>query len=682
MAHFGVDIGGTFTDSVLVVDDAVHTVKTPTTDDLVSGIAAGVDAATTRAGIDPGTIESFNHGSTVAVNTLIEGTGATTAIVTTAGFRDVFEIGEAYRDASLLYDPRGEHHPPLVRRRLRFEVPERTAADGSVVTPLDEAAVADVAQTLRDRDVGSVAVCFLHSYANPTHERRAREILRERAPEIDVSLSTDVSPEIREYTRTATTAADAYVKPSVSSYLSRLEGALEAAGVEGNVNIMKSDGGLARPSVAASRPITQVISGPVAGVKAAESVATDAAFGDVITFDMGGTSADVALVEDGQPVQESRRTVRGLEINGPFVNINTVGAGGGSIAWVDEVGALRVGPRSAGANPGPACYGRGGTEPTVTDANLVLGVLNATNFAGGEIDLDVDAARESLATIAEPLGLRVDEAAVAVREVVDSNLASAIRVVTVQEGNDPREFALMAFGGAGPAHACDVATELGIDRVVFPANSGLFSATGLLNADVSHEYVRSLVTTLEDADPDEIAAAVEDLLERARSELDAECVPPADRSFALAFDAMYEGQAHYLTVPVSATTVDDSVLAELESAFERRHEERYGFRDETNPIEVVNLRLTATGAVGLDRVDANPAEASDAADAGRGEREVRLGGDETVVTPFYEWESLGPGASLSGPAVVEARNATAWIAPSFDAAVDDAGHLVARRVER
>ncbi|MFC7233373.1 hydantoinase/oxoprolinase family protein [Saliphagus sp. GCM10025308] len=458
MPHIGVDIGGTFTDTVLVDGDAVHTVKTPTTEDLVCGVVAGVDATTTRAGIEPETIESFNHGSTVAVNTLIEGTGAKTAIVTSDGFRDVFEIGEAYRDASLLYDPRGEHHPPLVRRRFRFEVTERTAADGSIVTPLNEDAVADVAAALRERDVESAAVCFLHAYANPKHERRAREILADHAPEIDVSLSTDVSPEIREYTRTATTAADAYVKPAVSTYLSRLVDALGTAGVEGTINIMKSDGGLAQPTVASRRPITQVISGPVAGVKASQSVAATADLGDVITFDMGGTSADVALIKDGAPVEESRRMVRGLKINGPFVNINTVGAGGGSIAWLNDVNALKVGPRSAGARPGPACYRRGGTEPTVTDANLVLGVLNPSNFAGGEVALDVDAARESLSTVAEQLSMSVNETAVAVREVIDSKLASAIRVVTVQEGNDPREFALMAFGGAGPAHACDIAT--------------------------------------------------------------------------------------------------------------------------------------------------------------------------------------------------------------------------------
>lgn len=682
MPHLGVDIGGTFTDTVLVADDAVHTVKTPTTDDLISGIVAGIDATTTRAELPLSSVDSFNHGSTVAVNTLIEKTGARTAILTSGGFRDVFEIGEAYRDAALLYDPRGEHHPPLIPRRQRFEVPERVGPDGRVSTPLDEEAVREVAAELDACEVESVAVCFLHSYANPTHERRAREIIETHAPTVDVSVSSDVSPEIREYTRTATTAADAYIKPKVSTYVADLEASLDENGLDGAINIMKSDGGLARPHVASTRPITQAISGPVAGVKAAQFFADSADVSDVITFDMGGTSCDTALVRDGTPVEEPHRKIQGLKINGPFVSINTVGAGGGSVAWLDEVDALRVGPRSAGANPGPACYGRGGAEPTVTDANVVLGMLNPSNFAGGELNLDVDAARASLERIADPLDMDVESAAVAVRDVVDSNLASAIRVVSVKEGYDPREFALVAFGGAGPAHACDVADELGIETVVFPANSGLFSATGLLQADIRHEYVQSLVTPVHELDPEALDDRVTETIETASDELASERVPPEDRSFALSFDAQYDGQAHYLTVSLSDTTVDADALAELEASFEAAHESRFGFRDRENPIEVVNVRVTATGDVGLDDVGGRPETITGGLEAAeRGERPVRLSADRTVLAPYYDWERLGPSHSVEGPAVVEARNSTAWISPTFDATVDPDGTLVARRTD-
>jgi N-methylhydantoinase A len=443
---------------------------------------------------------------------------------------------------------------------------------------------------------------------------------------------------------------------------------------------MKSDGGLARPHVASTRPITQTISGPVAGVKAAQFFADSTDIQNIITFDMGGTSCDTALVQDGTPVEEPHRKIQGLKINGPFVSINTVGAGGGSIAWLDEVDALRVGPRSSGATPGPACYGRGGTEPTVTDANLVLGVLNPSNFAGGEMDLDVDAARASLEPIAEALGVGIERAAVAVRSVVDSNLASAIRVVSVKEGYDPREFALMAFGGAGPAHACNVADKLDIDTVIFPANSGLFSATGLLQSDIRHEYVQSIVKLADAVDSGRLDDRVDAMVEDANEELSSERVPPADRSFQISFDAQYEGQAHYLTVPLGGTTVNDAALSAFADRFEEMHESRFGFRDEENPIEIVNIRVTATGAIGLDDVRTERDTESGGENAAkRGERTVRLSDDRTVTAPHYEWERLSPEATIDGPAIVEARNSTAWIAPAFDATVRPDGTLLARR---
>lgn len=677
MRAIGVDIGGTFTDTVLVDGDDVHAVKTSSTADVLTGLARGIEAACERGGVDPGDVEAFSHGSTIAVNALIEGTGADTAVVTTAGFRDVLEIGEGYRDADLLYAPCNDVDPSLVPRERRYGVAERLNASGEVVTPLDEDDLDRVVDDVLDSDVSAVAVCLLHAYRNPVHEERVLERFAERAPDLDVSLSSRVSPEIREYARTATTVADAYLKPELSAYLNRLEDTLGDAGVTAPVAIMKSDGGLARPGIAADRPVTQVVSGPVAGVNAATFVAGQCGLDDVLTFDMGGTSCDAAVVADGDPVEVSHREIRGLKINGPFTNVNTVGAGGGSIARVDEVGALRVGPESAGADPGPACYGRGGTRPTVTDADLVLGMLNPENFAGGTMTLDPEAARESIRThVAEPMGTNVKTAAVAIRDVIDTEMASAIRVVAVNDGYDPREFALVGFGGAGPVHACRVAAELGVERVVFPTNPGVLSSLGLLVSDLRHEYVRSLVETVDEADPEAVTDAIGELVERGREELDQEGVDPADRSFRVAFDAMYEGQAHYLTVPCPDREVSRDTLDDVAAAFERAHDDQYGFVDDRNPVELVNLRVTAVGATPDPAFDPDD-DATTGTPTPAGTREVVLDADERVETPYYDRSALAPGHHVDGPAVVELDNTTIWIPPGFDGRVDEYGNVLA-----
>jgi len=681
MRAIGVDIGGTFTDTVLVDGDDIHAVKTSSTADVLTGLSRGIEAACDRAGVDPGDVDVFSHGSTIAVNALIEETGAETAIVATDGFADAIEIGEGFRGADLLYAPCNEYDRPLVPRRHRYGVAERIDADGEVRTPLDTDDLDRVIDEVREAGVEAVAVCLLHAYRNDEHERAIVDRFAERAPDIDMSRSSRVSPEIREYARTATTVADAYLKPELSAYLDRLEDEFAAVGLRAPVAIMKSDGGLARPSIAAERPVTQVISGPVAGVNAAAFVANQRDLEDVLTFDMGGTSCDAAIVADGEPVEVSHREIRGLKINGPFTEVETVGAGGGSIARVDEVGALRVGPESAGADPGPACYGRGGTRPTVTDADLVLGILNAENFAGGSMALDADAARESIREhVAEPMGTDVESAAMAIREVIDTEMASAIRVVAVNEGYDPREFALVGFGGAGPAHACSVATELGIDEVVFPGNPGVLSSLGLLVSDIRHEYVRSLVETVTEADPAAISAAIEELIERGHGELETEEVAPEDRAFRVSFDMMYDGQAHYLNVPYAGESVDGSDLDDIAAAFERAHEDQYGFVDERNPIELVNLRVTAVGATPDPTMDpAGTTSGTDPADARVGTREVVLDRDERVETPYYDPDGLHPGDELTGPAVVEQENTTIRLPPTFDGEIDPYGNLVATR---
>lgn len=689
MVRVGIDTGGTFTDAVLVDEGRIHTVKTPTTDDIISGVRTGFIEVCEAAGVEPADVGGFSHGSTVALNALLEEEGAKTALVTTEGFADVLELREGHRDASLLYAPCGERPWIPIPRRHRYGVTERITADGDVATPLDESDVRAVIADLQSDGIESVAVCLLHAYRNSAHEERIGELLGEAAPEMEVSLSSSVSPEIREYSRTATTAVDAFVRPIVGDYLSQLEATLRDRGLTAPVTIMNSDGGVAHADIAADRPITQLLSGPVGGVKAAQHVGSRLGLEDIITLDMGGTSCDAAIVQGGEPIEESHREVRGVKLNGPFVGIHTVGAGGGSIARSTAEESLRVGPESAGANPGPACYGHGGDRPTVTDADLVLGLLNPTDFAGGAFDLDVDAARSAIRDhVADPLGLGTEQAALAIRNVIDTKLASAIRVVSMQAGYDPRNFALMGFGGAGPAHACAVGDELDTDTIVFPANPGLLSAGGLLVSDVEHNYVRSLVETVAEADRDAIDGAVRELLEHGADELDSEDVPAADREFVVSFDMMYSGQAHYLNVPLgrvelAAGGLPDTVRFTPDNAdaladrFERQHERQYDFVDADNDIELVNLRVTARGAV--DAPNIGMAGGGESLEGAReGTREVVVGRDERVDAPYYEWTNLPAETTIPAPGIIESSNTTVWLPPAVDARLDADKNVVVR----
>lgn len=678
MYYVGVDTGGTFTDTVLVADSGIHTVKTLTTEDLISGIISGFETICERVEISTDEIESFSHGSTVAVNALIEQTGAKTALVTTAGFEDVLEIGEGFRGGSLLYDPCGEHVPPLIPRKDRYGVDERLTPDGEVETPLNRTDVDEVVDDLATEEFDSVAIALLHAFENPKHERAVADIIGNKLPEVDVSLSSAVSPEIREYSRTSTTVADAYIKPAVKSYLERLMTALRETGYHGRMAIMNSSGGVSGPGVATKRPVTQILSGPVAGVRAAQFIGSRIGIENIITLDMGGTSCDTTVIEGGEPDEVPHRYEQGMKINGPFVDINTVGAGGGSIAWLDDVNALRVGPESAGSDPGPACYGFGGSRPTVTDADLVLGILNPDNFAGGEVDLDKSAATMAIDEgISEPLGLSTTEATVAIRDVIDAKMASALRVISVKQGHDPRDFALMGFGGAGPMHSCNVASELGIDTVVFPNNPGLLSALGLIVSDFEHEYVQSLVVSIDEANPDRIERTIEGLIETGNSELEDEGIPPADRSFEVTFDLRYTGQSNYLNIRSDGQYVDETTFDTLTDDFETKHREQFGFVDDVHPIEVVNARVTARGWTESPDLVESDAASSDAAAAQRGTRPVIVDGDTVVETPYYDGESLGPGHEIVGPGVVELANSTVWLPPDFDLRVDQYNNMIA-----
>lgn len=680
MPRVGIDTGGTFTDTILIDGSDVYAVKTRTTPDLISGILEGFSRVCDQADVAPDEIDGFSHGSTVAVNALIEKEGAKTALVTTRGFRDVLEIGRGFRESDLLYSPCGPHQPTLIRRRHRYEVDERYELGAGVVTPLDSDDAGRVVDQLAAEGYESVAICFLHAYEHPTHEEEFATLLSDRLPGIDISISSDVSPEIREYRRMATTAVDAYLKGKVSSYISQLEAELTDVGLTTPINIMKSDGGAARSHLAKTRPVSQTISGPVAGVKTASVLGEILGMDDLITFDMGGTSIDTAMIVGGDPVGSPYRKIGGMTINGPFVDIVNVGAGGGSIAWIDEVDALRVGPQSAGADPGPVCYGHGGTEPTVTDADLLLGLLNPANFAGGSISLLVDDARRAVREeIAEPFGMDVDEAALAIRDLIDNKMAGAVRTVSIDKGLDPRDFALVGFGGAGPMHACNVADELGVSTVIFPNNPGLTSSLGCLLSDLKHDYVRSIVVDYHSLEVERVNAIVEELMERGRSDLEDEAIPPEDREFVVSFDMRYQGQAHNLNVEMDGYEFTRDSLQALAERFDVVHEEQYGFTDEANPDEFVNVRVTAKGDVENPSLTVTAPEDGPSTAPSSGVREVIVDIDSSVSAPYYDWSDIHPGHTFVGPAIFELDNSTIWLPATFGAEVDDYKNLIATR---
>jgi N-methylhydantoinase A len=647
----GVDVGGTFTDLVAIVDGELRTAKVPSVPD---DQAVGVAAALRAAGVEDAAVDVLAHGTTVATNALLERRGARTALVTTEGFRDVIEIARQKRAS--LYDLAAHHPPPLVPRELRFVVRERMGPAG-VVVPLDEESLAAAVTAVRAAEAKAVAVCFLFGFLHPEHERRAGEALRIALPGVRVSLSSEVLPEFREYERFSTTVANAYLGPALASYLERLEP---------RPLVMQSSGGVVDVSAAVERPAACVLSGPAAGVVGAAFVAALAGFRDVLTFDMGGTSTDVAAVVDGEVQVTPGSVVGGVPIRFPMVDLHSVGAGGGSVAWIDEGGALRVGPRSTGARPGPACYGRGGEEPTVTDANVLLGYLADGAVLGGEVRLERARAERALAqlTVDESSqerfnpGLRdwvanatspdapgrVVAAALGVVRVADAEMVRALRVISVERGLDPREFALLAFGGAGPLHACSLAEELGLARVLVPRASGVLSALGLAVADLRRDYV---APTQVAGEPDEALAA---LVARAGQEL-----PEADLTRLV--DARYRGQSHELTVPAE----------EWRTAFGDAHERRYGFRLEAD-VEAVNVRVVAA------RSRPRPSLATAAAAGARDERRRIYLDDAWIEVPV-----LGPDAAVAGPAIVELPEATCLVRPGWSGEPDPAGTLVLER---
>ena len=649
--RLGADVGGTFTDLVAVTAEGrIVTAKVPSTP---RDQSVGVTRAWRASGVPASGIAVFAHGTTVATNALLERRGGRTALVTTEGFRDLLEIGRQNRAS--LYDLGRHHPPPLVPRELRFTVQERAGPQG-VVAPLDQTMVAEAVEAIAAAgDVEAVAVCLLFGFLHPEHERRVGDAVCSRLPGVAVSLSSDVLPEFREYERMSTTVADAYLRPRLSSYLEHLEGQAADSGLPVPL-IMQSSGGVADITVAASHPARFVLSGPAGGVVGASYAAGLSGYRDVLTFDMGGTSTDVAPVVNGAVQMTTESVVAGVPLRLPMVDVHTVSAGGGSVAWVDEGGVLRVGPRSAGAEPGPAAYGLGGEEPTVTDANLILGALPDGARLGSGPVLQRALAERAMVPLGRKLGLTVAEAALGVIRVADTAMVRALRVISVERGLDPRRFALVAFGGAGGLHACALADELGCRTVLVPRAAGVLAALGLAISEIRRDYVRPFVGAARDA----LEAAFAELEARARSELDS---PSTERRA----DLRYAGQSFELTVP-------GSTVEELVDAFHAEHERRYGHRSDDEPVELVSLRLVASVAgPGVRLVEPEPA-----ADTEPRRRTLLLENGE-VDAVVLDRATMGRGSQVEGPAVVEFPEATCLVRPGWAGTVDDVGTLVLER---
>ncbi len=656
----GVDVGGTFTDAVLLDGERLHTAKVPSTPGEESlGVMAAIEAVLGLAGAEPGALEAFTHGMTVGTNALLTAGGARTALVCTRGFSDLLEIGRQSRPS--LYHPCRGRPRPLVDPELRFEAAERIGPDG-VIEELDEGEIERLVAAVAGSGAESVAICLLFAFRDPSHERRIAAALRAALPELPVSVSSEVLPAFREYERCSTTAIDAYLSPLLGSYLARLGELCGHRGVPAPL-VMRSSGGTAEAAEVAGSGAWSVLSGPAGGAVAARVLAGAA---NVIGFDMGGTSCDVCVVEDGSVRRTDAREVAGRPIQLPMVDVHTVGAGGGSIAWRDEGGALRVGPRSAGADPGPACYGGGGTEPTVTDANLLLGHLAPGSALAGGVELDEEAARASVAALADKLGLDEVATAEGIVRVANQGMVRALRVMTVERGLDPRGFALLPFGGAGPMHAAGVCAELEITRILCPRASGVLSSLGLIAAGRRRDTTRTLLLSGDEISPGRLAAELAELAELASLGLEG-------AELEVVYDLRYRGQAFELPIPGPARP-DQDALDALADDFAREHEARYGYRDPDAELELVGVRVAAAvpGPVLRPRAaaGARPVESV---------RQARIDG-EWVEARVLRGEPPA-GARASGPCVFELPEATLVLPGGWEAEVDGAGSIDARRRE-
>lgn len=674
-----VDIGGTFTD-VVAFDEATGSVRLAKALSTHAELARGVEDALVRGQVPLGETSSLIHGSTIVINAVVERNGAKTALITTRGFRDVYEIGRINRPES--FNPRFRKHRPLVPRELIFEIPERMLADGTERTPLDEEAARAVAAILKEEGVEAVAILFLHSYRWPEHEIWMAEILRQADPTLFISASHELSREYREYERTSTVAANAYVGPKVSTYLNDLERRLESGGFGGDLLIMQSNGGLCDASLARRQCIQMIESGPAGGVVGTIAVCEALGVEAAIAFDMGGTTAKACVIRRGEPSLSPDYFIggynEGLAIRIPVLDIVEVGTGGGSIAFLDEGGALHVGPRSAGAEPGPASYGRGGAEPTVTDANVVLGRLAPEQFLGGEMRLDRAAAETALrARISGPLHVDLERAAAGMLDVATSAMANGVRQVTLQRGLDPRDFTLFAYGGGGPLHAAAVARELSIRRVVIPRSPGHFSALGMLLADVRRDYVQTLFARLDDLSMADFEAAFRRLEAEGRTALERSGIATEQIAFERAADMRYAGQEHSVAVRMPASVGEEASREEVKRLFDEAHERLYSHSAPEESADLVSVRVSAIGRLNkpklpeIDQGGQTPAEK-----ARRGRRTVVFAGQGALTAAVFDRDELLSGNVIEGPAVIEEAASTTVIEPGDTVTVNRYGHLL------
>ncbi|WP_127479781.1 hydantoinase/oxoprolinase family protein [Nocardioides pantholopis] len=690
MKRIGVDVGGTFTDLVLWDDDGTVTVhKTPSTNhDPSIGTMDGIGVLAERAGIDPSEIEMFFHGTTVATNIVLEHNGSDVGMITTDGFRDLLHIARKKRPLNYSnYQELPWQKWQLVPRRNRRTVPERIDASGTVLTPLDEDAVRREVALLRERGVAAIAVAFLHAYRNPTHERRVKEIILEEYPGVFISLSSEVASQYREYERFSTTALNAFIGPKTSSYIANLAGKAKAAEVGEDVHLMTSAGGLVTSRSASEIPVSLLTSGVVAGLLGGCAIGAASGFPSVITLDVGGTSADIGVAPDGRLRMKHLLDTRVGDYHAmvPMAEVDTIGAGGGSVAMVDEGGMFRVGPRSAGAYPGPACYNRGGTEPTSTDAMVVMGWLREDSFLSGTMDVVPALAEDAIrGQVAERLGTSLEKAAMGIFTILAHSMTEAISLHSVRKGYDPRDFSLVAEGGAGPLFAWQIAEQLGIPRVIVPGHPGITSAVGLLTTDIRYEVPTTVWTSSAEPDLALLREQMDRLADQATAQLRADGIAEEDITLERSVDCRYVGQGYELRVAAPAGEIDEAWVQQTAEAFHEAHGRTYSQRFDDKPVQLVNIRVTGVGAVPHVRIAEIERGGEDAAHAIKTTTKALFwerdsAEPEWMETPVYRRELLLAGNTFTGPAIVEQFDSTTIVGIGQRATVDAVGHIIIER---
>lgn len=678
--RLGIDVGGTFTDLVLINDKTggIHFTKTLTIPkDLAQGVMNGIEKILKISNSNVDELEYIAHGTTIGTNALIERKGAKVGLITTAGFRDVLEIARIERPDAGLYDIFVDLPKPLVPRYLRLEADERIGADGEIVIPLDDNSVISAVEQFKKAEVEAIAVCLLFSFRNQTHENRVRDICQEVFPQALVTISSEIAPEFREFERTSTTVINAYLLPVARNYVNSLQDRLSAKFGEMDLRIMQASGGTMTAEVAKSHAVHMVNSGPAGGALATGLFGRLAGEDSIISMDMGGTSFDVGLIINGQPRIKSEGEFEGFPVKIPMIDVEGIGAGGGSIAWVDTGGALNVGPQSAGADPGPACYGNGGELPTVTDANLILGRLNPDYFLGSEMKLSTDLAKNAISSsIAEPLNISVEDAAAGIIRVVNANMVRGLSANSTQSGYDVREFSLLAFGGAGPLHAVELAEETGISRVIIPPYCAVFSAFGGVVSDIRHDYVQTVAYSQAEATPEILQGHFDDLMTKAQQLFDDEKVPGDSISIERLIDLRYEGQSYELTVPLEKNgELEQADIDKIIADFHSLHKRIYAYGNPSESVEFISVRLIGIGRVpeiNLARDDLK----ENTSPPHKAERLVYFPGNGFINSLIYEREDLIPGASLNGPALIEETTSTTVVPPDWNGKVDVYANII------